>query len=125
MEGKINFSQLCSNTSKVKEAVKSETMEGVRGMSGKVNKYIYQICVRKHAQRSSEFGDWQNNRICTSKVGNYVNEKEGDLKLNIDFGSPCDLEKRVFVSNTLDSKRCWWIDSLNFPHLYFVHQRRG
>ena len=54
-----------------------------------------------------------------------LNEKEGDLKLNIDFGSPCDLEKRVFVSNTLDSKRCWWIDSLNFPHLYFVHQRRG
>ena len=34
-EGKINFSQLCSNTSKVKEAaVKSETMVGVRGMSG-------------------------------------------------------------------------------------------
>ena len=46
-EGKINFSQLCSNTSKVKEAVRSETMEGVRGMSGKVNKYVYQICVKK------------------------------------------------------------------------------
>ena len=55
-----------------------------------------------------------------------LNEKEGDLKLNIDFGSPCDLEKRVFVSNTLDSKRCWWIDSLNFPHLYFVlYTREG
>ena len=41
-EGKINFSQLCSNTSKVKEAaVKSESMEGVKGMSGKANKYIY------------------------------------------------------------------------------------
>ena len=41
LEGKINFSQLCSNTSKVKEAVKRETMEGVRGMSGKANKYLY------------------------------------------------------------------------------------
>ena len=73
MEGKINFSQLCSNTSKVKEAVKSETMEGVRGLSGKV--YLSNLC-KKTCPKKLEI--WENNKIRIS-IFNSDYMKKGTL----------------------------------------------